>query len=239
MKIALAAARFINGDTAFNLAQIERFTREAAAGGADLACFGEAFLQGFDGLAWNYETDQHIAITLASPEMTRLKALTTDLAIDLAFGFIERAGETLYSSWALLSGGEIIRLYRRISVGWKEVSLVDGHYQEGDAVEPFVYRGMRCLIALCGDLWVYPERYRQEADLLFWPVYVDFTPEQWANGEQAAYAAHAGTVCSTTLLINSHCDGEDRAKGGCCLFSQGQVIDALPMEQEGLLFITL
>ena len=55
MKIALASAKFINNDIAYNLHQMERYARRAKDSGADLICFGETFLQGFDSLCWNYE----------------------------------------------------------------------------------------------------------------------------------------------------------------------------------------
>lgn len=44
MKIALIAARIIDGDISYNLSQMEHWMRQAKARGADLACFGEAFL---------------------------------------------------------------------------------------------------------------------------------------------------------------------------------------------------
>ena len=42
---------------AFNISQIEK-ALSAAQGRVDLLCFGEAFLQGFDSLSWDYETDK-------------------------------------------------------------------------------------------------------------------------------------------------------------------------------------
>jgi N-carbamoylputrescine amidase len=32
-----------------------------------MVCFGETFLQGFDTLTWNYETDQKTAMAVDSP----------------------------------------------------------------------------------------------------------------------------------------------------------------------------
>ena len=45
MIIGLVQYKFINGDTAFNLSQIQRALR-ANRGKADLLCFGESFLPG-------------------------------------------------------------------------------------------------------------------------------------------------------------------------------------------------
>ena len=76
-----------------------------------------------------------------------------EIGIDLLFGFIEKDGDKIYSSCALIENGALSHLYRRISKGWKEYSITDWHYDEGTAVRCFNYRGKKCLIALCGDLW--------------------------------------------------------------------------------------
>lgn len=55
---------------AFNMSQIERAMQEAA-GKADLLCFVEAFLQGFDSLCWDYEIDKDMAVSLGSETMER------------------------------------------------------------------------------------------------------------------------------------------------------------------------
>ena len=63
IKIALAAAQHINRNIPYNLAQLGRFMRRASQAGAQLVCFGEAFLQGFDCLDWAYEADRHMALS--------------------------------------------------------------------------------------------------------------------------------------------------------------------------------
>ena len=57
MKFALASARIVDRDINCNLSQMERYMKEAKEVGADLVCFGEAFLQGFNALSWQYEED--------------------------------------------------------------------------------------------------------------------------------------------------------------------------------------
>lgn len=66
MKIALASAKFINKDVAHNLIEMEKFMCIAKENGADLLCFGEAFLLGFDSLCWNYESDKSMALSTDS-----------------------------------------------------------------------------------------------------------------------------------------------------------------------------
>ncbi len=237
LKIALASARFVDRDLAYNLDQIQRWMLLAAQDSANLICFGEAFLQGFDALDWRYETDRDMAVALDSAVFQRLCALPQETGVDLLLGFLERDGETLHSSCALLSGGRLLHLYRRISRGWKEYWSTDGHYREGSEIRPFIYHGRTCLTALCGDLWDAPERFALGADLLFWPVYISYTPREWLEGVQEEYAAQAAKVCGRVLMINSLCDGD--GYGGACYFHNGAVSAALPMGQEGLLYVEI
>ena len=53
MKIGLASYRCENKNIEFNISRIERAMRKVQ-GKADLLCFGEAFLQGFDSLSLRY-----------------------------------------------------------------------------------------------------------------------------------------------------------------------------------------
>ena len=87
MKIALASARTVDRDIAHNLSQLERYTKEAKAAGADLVCFGEAFLQGFNALSWRYEIDKTIALTTSSAEFAHIQSLTKKTGIDVLFGY--------------------------------------------------------------------------------------------------------------------------------------------------------
>ena len=237
MKIALASARIVDRKINDNLLQMERWMKEAKANGADLVCFGEAFLQGFNALSWQYEEDRKIALAASSQEFAQIKALTQTIGIDVLFGYNELEEDTIYSSCAVVANGEIIHNYRRISRGWKEYSKTDEHYQEGSCVEVFDYRGRKCVIALCGDLWDYPERFALGQDLLFWPVYVCWTKEEWENGGKLEYAEQAKLCCENTLYINSLCDGD--AFGGAAHFSGGSIQRELPILNEGLLYVTV
>lgn len=237
MKIALASARIVDRDINYNLSQMERYMKEAKALDADLVCFGEAFLQGFNALSWQYEHDRKIALTTSSPEFMQIKELTQELDIDVLFGYNELEYDTLYSSCALIADGTIIHNYRRISRGWKEYSKTDYHYKEGSSVKVFDYKGKKCVIGLCGDLWDYPERFALGEDLLLWPVYVCWTKEEWENGGKAEYAEQAKLCCENTLYINSVCDGD--AFGGAAHFLCGNVQKELPIFNEGLLIVNV
>lgn len=235
MKLGLAAYEFRNGEVSFNLAQIER-AMKSAQGKADLLCFGEAFLQGFDSLSWNYETDKDIAIERDSALMKELSAMTLQYGIDLLFGYLERDGETIYSSCAVLEQGKLSYNYRSVTKNWKEYSLTDHHYREGDETDGFSYRDRRITIALCGDLWICPKRFHS-GDLLIWPVYVNFDVEEWKE-QEPEYAKQAALACGKTLMVNS-ITRTPLSHGNAFFFQNGQVISKLLYDTEDILFVEL
>ncbi len=235
MKIALASALIKDKNINDNLVQMERYMKEAKRLDADLVCFGEAFLQGFNALTWQFDQDQSIAVSTSSNIFKQIMTMTKAIGIDVLFGYNELDGECIYSSCALISDGSIIHNYRRISRGWKEYSKTDEHYKEGSSVETFTYKNKKCLIALCGDLWDFPERFNLHEDILFWPVYVSWTKEAWENGEKLEYASQADLCCRNTLYINSICEGD--AFGGAVHFFNGSIQNELEILNEGLLIV--
>ena len=161
MRIGLVSYRCENRNIAYNMKQIE-LAMQRSAGKADLLCFGEAFLQGFNALCWDYDRDQAIALGRSSETISQLRSWTKRYGIALIAGYIEKDREKLYSSCVALSDGEMIHNYRRISKGWKEYSKTDGHYCEGNETDPFYLQGKGMKLALCGDLWEFPDRFRTD-----------------------------------------------------------------------------
>lgn len=236
MKLGLASYQFRNKDTAFNLSQVEKGMQESR-GKVDLLCFGEAFLQGFDALDWNYETDKEMAITPDSEVMEKLCRLTVEYGMDLLLGYIEKEGEILYSSCAVIEKGKLIHNYRRISKGWKCGWLTDSHYREGCAAKGFLYHGRKIQIALCGDMWEFPEKFKTD-DLLIWPVYCTFSLEEWKTTEQE-YADQALLACPKTVMINSITEepADPVSHGNAFYFHNGSVEKKLDYDREAVLIV--
>ncbi len=234
MQIGLVSCRCKNRDAAFNMKQIE-LAMQRSEGKIDLLCFGEAFLQGFDALCWDYESDRETALELSSDEISRLRRWTVQYGVSLITGYFEKDREKLYSSCAVLSNGEIVCNYRRISKGWKECSGTDGHYCEGKETGMFTLNGKDMALALCGDLWDFPDRFRTDR-LLIWPVYVDYTAEEWNHGAIDEYAQQAAFVSDDVLMINPIGD-KPVNHGGSFRFQNGQTIAGIPFDQEGILII--
>ena len=235
MKIGLAVYEFRDNDIAFNLAQMERAMR-SVQGQADLLCFGETFLQGFNALSWTYETDKDIAVQTDSEVMAQIGRMTLQYGVDVLFGYIERSGDTLYSSCAVIEKGKLLHNYRRISRGWKEYTRTDEHYQEGTETGAFLYRGQPVMLALCGDMWDFPERFRTE-HLLLWPVYVNFDLDEWARYE-TEYARQANLAAPKALLVNP-ISREPKSYGGAFYFVDGKVEQKLAYGREGVLVVAL
>ncbi len=233
MRIGLAAYRFKNKDVEYNIRQMEKALKESQ-GKADLLCFGETFLQGFDSLCWDFQIDKDIAITQNSAVMQRICSLTVKYQTDLLFGYVEREGDTLFSSCAVVEQGKIIHNYRRISKNWKEYSRTDGHYREGTATDELLYHGRNIMIALCGDLWLFPERFKTD-DLLIWPVYVNFDLEEWEAYEQD-YADQALLASRQALMINSITDNPI-SHGNAFYFYDGKVKQKLGYDTEAVLIV--
>ncbi len=233
IKIGLASYRFQNNDIEFNLCQIEKALQESH-GKVDLLCFGESFLQGFDSLCWDFSTDKNVAVSRDSAVMQKLCALTLQYGTDLLLGYMERDRDSLYSSCAVIEKGAVIHNYRRISQNWKEYMRTDSHYCEGTAADPFLYHGRKLMIALCGDLWLFPERFKTD-DLLIWPVYVNFEMEEWKTYEQK-YAEQARLACPKTLMVNSITD-DPVSHGNAFYFHNGKIEQKLDYDWEAVLIV--
>ena len=233
MRIGLVSYVSENKNTAFNLTQIERAMKESE-GKADLLCFSEAFLQGFDSLVWDYDTDSKMAVTQTSKEITQIREWTKRYGIGIVTGYIEKEDDHIYSSCIVIDDGEIVCNYRRISKGWKEFDRTDGHYREGNETKEFFLSGKRFMIALCGDLWDAPERFKTEG-ILLWPVYVSFPVEAWEKEEIDAYGKQAALAADDVLMVNC-IDPVWDCHGGCFVFHKGEVISRIGFDKEDILY---
>ena len=236
MRIGLASFTCKNRDIAFNMSQVERALREVQ-GKVDLLCFGEAYLQGFDSLCWDYSIDKDMALELNSETIAQLREWSKAYGVALLTGYIEREDDCLYSSCAVMEDGRILYNYRRITKGWKEYWKTDGHYREGGKPGRFTFHGREIGLALCGDLWDCPEKF-QSGRLLIWPVYVNFTVDEWNRQEMDAYARQASLAAEHVLMINP-IDHEPENHGGSFYFRNGNIIDRHPFDQEGILIVDM
>ena len=125
----------------------------------------------------------------------------------------------------------------RAAEGWKDYTLTDDHYCEGTETGEFLLNGKAIMPVLCGDLWDFPERFKTD-HLLIWPVYVNYTPEEWNSGILDEYAAQAALAAKDVLMINP-LDHEPANHGGSFRFHDGQVAAGLPFDEEGILIVNI
>lgn len=234
MVIGLACYEFINNDVKFNISQLEKALQRCQ--NVDLLCFGEAFLQGFDAFCWNYNVDKTIAVSQNSAEIQQIEQLSKRYATDIAFGYLEKDCDKLYSSYAVIVDGKLAYNYRRISIGWKEYTKTDDHYAEGCNVLTFAYKGRSLTVALCGDAWEFPQKFQNE-DILIWPVYVDFSLQEWKT-EESDYAKQAQFICNNVLMVNSLLK-EPHCHGGCFYFSDGTTKKKLSFDTQDVLTVEI
>ncbi|NLB17134.1 MAG: carbon-nitrogen hydrolase family protein [Clostridiales bacterium] len=238
MQIALATYKFKNKNINFSLRQIARALKETS-GKADLLCFGEAFLQGFDSLCWDFKEDKRIAITQNAEIMNTICSLSHKYGVDLIFGYIEREDDSLYSSCAVVINGRLAYNYRRISRGWKNFRRTDEHYREGNSIVEFNYKGYPVMLAICGDLWDYQEKFKTDG-ILIWPVFVNYNREEWELVEKEAYAKQAALSAERTLMIGSLSpETEPDCAGGTFYFRSGEVIKSAEYGVESILFVEI
>ena len=123
--VSLCSAPMRDNQLDHQMAVMQAFLQ--ASRGSHLLCFGESFLQGFEGLSWDYATDRERAIRVNSSQMEAIRELARRFRRGLSFGFIELFEDMLYSSNIVLdSEGNTMDLFRRVSLGWKTQ-----HYRPG------------------------------------------------------------------------------------------------------------
>lgn len=244
MRCALAALGFVCGDTERNVKTVLAAMR-AYAGQADVILFGESFLQGFYAADFDPAHDVHVALAADSPAVRRIREAARALGVAVSFGFIEREDGAFYSSQLTIGAqGEVLDHYRRVSPGWK-LPHAGAAYREGGGFRAFMLCGKRTVVGLCGDLW-YDEHVeaisRLEPEVVLWPVYTDYSPEEWNAGGRREYAEQAGLIGADVLYVNSVCldrEGPEIARGGAAHFRGGRIVRDLPSGAEGVLVVEI
>lgn len=238
MKIALISEKFIDRDIQHNLSKIQYHANDLS-GKVDLICFGEAYLQGFDALSWNYDTDRLIALSNQSEIINSIKKIAKDNQIGISFGYFELDDntESIYCSYMVIDAlGECIDHYRRVSIGWKEYKKTDKRYKEGKDFHAFTYLGKRIVVGLCGDLW-YGKNIKKinqiDKDFVLWPLHIDYTMEMW-NREKVLYEKQSSKINAPVLMVNNISKTSD---GGAYYFMDGKLKKALEMGKTGSLII--
>lgn len=225
-----------DNDIGHQLTEMERSVSENH--GCDLVCFGESYLHGFEGLTWDYDEDIKRAIRQDDPAILRIREMARQNRCGISFGFIEKTDGMLYSSNMVVDrDGEIIDVFRRVSPGWK-TKIAGPEYQEGEGFHTFAYMGKKLVTAICGDIWhdhLLLELSKSDMDALLWPLYIDFSADEWLRTHETDYASRVQVLGCPALMVNSYVNDPKRSNGGCYIFHHGKTIGSLPMGGTGIL----
>jgi len=236
MKIALAQALSEDNDVKANLLTLHKHVLRAKEMGADAIFFGEAFLQGFGALSFDFEADKEIALGPGAPELYFLSRLAADKKIAIGFGFYRQDKEDIHSSYLVYgSDGSVLVLYDRVSSGWKKKGA-DAHYASGRELKTFNLNGRLFGLALCGDLFdetIRASIAKGNYDGFLWPVYLNWDEKRWSR-ELPAYARQAAGLRAETYLVGS-ISTSPQAIGPAAVFASGKLVCSIPFGKESLL----
>ena len=246
MRVALAALYFKNGDIEYNLNAVSKALAKLE-GQADFVIFGETFIQGFEGVTWDYEKDRPNMLTLDDPRLAYIQSLAKEHHLAVCIGLFENYQGHYYDTQVTMDQeGNIINVYRRISASWKEKFVTDKRYAEGDSFSSFELLGKTFMVAICGDLWyddILQKALQIPSDYLIWPVYLDYSADTWNKEEKFAYAKQAALLSRPTLLVNSLAIDKDEisyySKGGACYFNNGEIGHEIPSGNERILIVEI
>lgn len=129
MRVAICQTVTLAGDYEGNLARIETALEEAAAAGAELACFPEAAL-----LGWVTPAAHERADSIPGPTADRLGRLADeyDLALSVGVAEADGAGDDLYNACLLFDAdGDLRSKHRKLNL---VSDLLDPPYTSGETV---------------------------------------------------------------------------------------------------------
>ncbi len=239
MKIALCSAENIDNDIDFNLAQIELFIKKTKKEKPDLLLFGEAFLQGFDSICFEYKKDIKIAVSVNDELITKIRKLTSEAGTAIGFGFIENDHGVIFSSYLIVDkDGKNVDKYQRVSTGWR-IRNTCADYREGKNFHKFKFKDKTFAVLLCGDFW---EDYLLEKiidinpDIFLWPVFCSYKKEDWECSQKKDYSERTAILDKPMLFVNSLItENGKNYGGGAYIWHYGNILQEIPMGKIGYL----
>jgi N-carbamoylputrescine amidase len=191
MKIGLIVEEAIDFDIEHNLNIIIE-TMKKQSNYCDLIFFGEGFLNGFDGVCFDYKEDlEKNFIDKSDKTIDIIKRAAIDYSIAVGFGFYEKIKDDLYDTYMVIdSFGNEVCCYRRISPYWKPERLFNSKYKDGKDIVPFEINEVKMVLGVCGDLYVEDTRNMfksYKADIYIWPLAMYTEQSEWDLKEENIY----------------------------------------------------
>ncbi len=117
-EIKIGAAQFEarDGDKAYNLGRIDALTHQAAAEGAEIACFHECSIPGYTFIE-NLARAEIVALAEnvpQGPSIGRLIEMAGTHQVAVGAGLVERDGDRLFNSYVVVTGDGVAARHRKI-----------------------------------------------------------------------------------------------------------------------------
>lgn len=244
MKIGLCAEYSEERNVSGNLERLRAQAREASGQGIELLFFGEAYLQGFGAMTFDYAEDIERALGIHGAELAEVRAVAAEYGIGIGVGFYENYKGAIYSSYLVVDDrGNSFLHYRRRSEGWK-MPHACADYREGKNFKSGTFRGKRFAVMICGDFWEDAlledlVALEEEVDVFVWPVHCDYSVERWEVTEKENYRERSAILGKPVLYCNNWQPEEETAKGGAYHWHLGREISAMPSGQPGVRIVRI
>ncbi len=154
MRIALCQINNTVGDLAGNSALIQRFARQAAEAGAELAVFPELALTGYPPRDL---VEKPSFLERTAEALTELVDATRHLPLGLIVGYVGRApagsARRATNSAALIEGGRIQFHQTKMLLPTYDVFDEWRNFQPAEKQEIVEFRGTRIALTICEDAW--------------------------------------------------------------------------------------
>ena len=180
VRIAGIVLKWVRGDREANFRRAEPLIRQAAAGGAEIVCTTECFLDGYAIADKSFPLEAYRALGEPIPQgryFQRLAALSRELKIYLVAGMLEADGDLRFNTAVLLGpDGALLGKYRKQKLQHETVRntagtdstvhelpfgkvglMICADRTEPDLVRRFVERGAQFLLCPSGGMFG-PER---------------------------------------------------------------------------------
>lgn len=236
MRFAACQPKYVHCDILRSVEILLSFAAKAQAGGADLVCFPECYLQGY---LFDEGGAADLALDLESEEFAAILEKIAHLELTIVFGLIEKKGGQIFNTAAVVRHGRLLGCYRKMN-------LVSGErvFSVGNGYPVFEVDGVVFGINICNDL-NFPESAKavvdQKAKLLICPcnnMMGRANAERWEHRHNEIRSKRA--VETNMWLISSDVTGtfgRRLAYGPTAIIApDGSVLSQVRRLTEGLIF---
>jgi predicted amidohydrolase len=217
-----------------NLDQVEKWTRHAAAEGADLVLFNETSIQGY----WQTPQLRKLAEPLDGPAVGRLTALAKELDIIIAAGLAEKRGDKVHNTHVLVGPEGLIGTHSKSSFADGE----EKYFDIGNDYNVFDIGSWKVGISICYES-VQPETCRKLADngaeVILAPYCNGVTAQEIAEGKRPYFQERAEengvwyVACDQCGSSKGDKTTPDRAGAACFVDPTGKIVATTDLEEKG------